>query len=185
MNTIHLSNKELYFTIVEPDMIDEDQKLHLKKCRNCQKRLKRIKEFLQAYKKQGEYTEINWTREKGKILSAVSDHHTPIWRLRWSTAVVFSFLMVTSAFLLHEFYFQQNNVSTIEETELQKEMWFFQESIREAELPQNIALLTEWEGEDFSQFLNFISSIEEERNEKNDSTTNSLHINRFDKPIPA
>jgi len=143
MNTFHFSNKDLYAIIVEPDTIDENQKLHLKKCRNCQKRLKNVEEFLQAYQKQGEHTEINWIREKGKILSAVSYYHTPF------------------------------------------EVWFFPESIREAELPQNIALLTEWEGEDFRQFINFFSPIEEERNEKNDSITNSLRINRFDQSVSA
>jgi len=185
MNTFHFSNKDLYAIIVEPDTIDENQKLHLKKCRNCQKRLKNVEEFLQAYQKQGEHTEINWIREKGKILSAVSYYHTPLLRLRWGTAVVLSFLIVTSAFLLHELYFQPHNGSMIEETESQNEVWFFPESIREAELPQNIALLTEWEGEDFRQFINFFSPIEEERNEKNDSITNSLRINRFDQSVSA
>ena len=185
MNTIHLNKKELYSMIVEPDTVDENLQKHLKKCRDCQKRLKRMEDFLQAYKTQGERTEINWIREKGKILLAVSDYHTPIWRLRWGTAIVLSFLIVTSAFLLHEFYFQRNNVSTVEETELQKEVWFFPESIREAELPQNIVFLTEWEGEDFRQFLNFFSPIEEERNEKNDSTTNSLRNNRLNQSISA
>jgi len=185
MNTIHLSNKELYSMIVEPDMIDENLQLHLKKCQDCQKRLKGIKGFLKAYQEQGEHTEINWTREKGKILSAVSDYRSPALRLRWGTAVALSFIIVISAVLLRELYFQPNNGSTIEETELQKEMWFFPESMSEAELPQNIALLTEWEGENFQQFLNFFSPIEEEHNEKNNSITNSLRINRFDQPIVA
>ena len=185
MNTIHLSNKELYSTIIEPDTIDENLQLHLKKCRNCQNRLKRINGFLQAYQKQGEHTEINWTIEKGKVLSAVSDHHTPLRRLRWGMAVVLSFIIVTSAFLLHEVYFQPHNGSTIEEAELQNEVWFFPEGMSEVELPQNIALLTEWEGEDFHQFINFFSPIEEEHNEKNDSITNSLRNNRFDQSIPA
>jgi hypothetical protein len=185
MNTIHLTNKELYSMIVEPDTIDEHFQLHLKKCQDCQKRLKGIKGFLKAYQEDIEHTEIHWTREKGKILSAVSDYQAPALRLRWGTAVVLSFIIVISAVLLRELYFQPNNGSTIEETELQKEMWFFPEGMSEAELPQNIALLTEWEGEDFRQFLNFFSPLEEEQNEKNNFNTNSLRIDKFGQSIFA
>jgi len=171
--------------IVEPDSIDENLQLHLKKCPDCQKRFNRIKGFLKAYQEEIEHTEINWTREKGKILSAVSDYHAPALRLRWGTAVILSFIIVISAFLLQQVYFQPNNGSKIEETELQKEIWFFPDSISEVELPQSIVLLTEWEGEDFQQFLNFFLPIEEEHNEKNNSITNSLRINRFDQSIFA
>lgn len=171
--------------IVEPDTIDENLQLHLKKCQDCRKRFNRIKGFLKAYQEEIEHTEINWTREKGKILSAVSDYQSPALRLRWGTAVVLSFIIVISAVLLQQIYFQPNNGSKIEVTELQKEIWLFPESIREVEFPQSIVLLTEWEGEDFQQFLNFFSPIEEDRNEKKDFITNSLRINRFDQSIFA
>jgi len=171
--------------IVEPDTIDENLQLHLKKCHHCRKRLNRMKGFLKAYQEEIEHTEINWTIEKGKILSAVSEYQSPALRLRWGTAVVLSFIIVISAVLLQQIYFQPNNGSTIEETELQKEIWLFEESIREVEFPQSIVLLTEWEEENFQQFLNFFSPIEEDRNEKNNSITNSLRINRFGQSIFA
>ena len=185
MNTIHLSNKEMYSMIVEPDTIDENLQLHLKKCQDCRKRFNRIKGFLTAYQEEIEHTEIHWTREKGKILSAVSDYQAPALRLRWGTAVVLSFIIVISAVLLQQIYFQPDNGGTIEETELQKEMWLFEESIPKVEFPQSIVLLTEWGDENFQQFLNFFLPIEEERNEKNNSTTDNLHINRFSQPILA
>jgi len=165
--------------IVEPKTIDENLHLHLNRCHDCQKRLNRMKGFLKAYQKKIENTEINWTREKGKILSAISDYHSPAYRLRWATAVVFSFIIVISAVLVHQIYFQTGNGSTIEETELQQEMWLFEESIPKVEFPQSIVLLTEWDEENFQQFLNFFLPIEEERNEKNNSTTNSIHSIRF------
>ena len=171
--------------IVEPDTIDENLQLHLKKCQDCRKRFNRIKGFLKAYQEEIEHTEINWTREKGKILSAVSDYQAPALRLRWRTAVVFSSIIVISAVLLQQIYFQPDNGGTIEETELQKEMWLFEESIPKVEFPQSIVLLTEWGDENFQQFLNFFLPIEEERNEKNNSTTDNLHINRFSQPILA
>ena len=171
--------------IVEPDTIDENLQLHLKKCQDCQKRLNRMKGFLTAYQEKIEHTEINWTREKGKILSAVSGYRSPIFRLRWGTAVVLSFIIVISAVLLQQVYFHPNNGSTIEVTEVQEQIWLFEESMHEVELPQSIVLLTEWGEEDFQQFLNFFSPIEEEHNEKNNSTTNSLRINRFDQSIVA
>ena len=185
MNTIHLSNKDLYSIIVEPDTIDKDLQLHLKNCQDCQERLNKMKGFLTAYQEEIEYTEIHWAREKGKILSAVSGYRSPALRMRWGMAVVFSFIIVISAVLLQQIYFQPNNGSTIEVTEVQEQIWLFEESIHEAELPQSIVLLTEWEEEDFQQFLNFISPIEEEHNEKNNSITNSLRINRFDQSIVA
>jgi hypothetical protein len=185
MNTIHLSNKEIYSMIVEPETIDENLQLHLKKCKDCRKRLNRMKGFLKAYQEEIEYTEINWTIEKGKILSAVSDYQSPALKLRWATAVALSCIIVISAVLLQRVYFQPNNGSTIEETELQKEMWLLEDSIREVEFPQSIVLLTEWGEDNFQQFLNFFTPIKEERNEKNNSTTNSLRINRFDQSISA
>lgn len=185
MNNVHLSNREIYSMIVEPDTIDEHLQLHLKKCQDCRKRLNRIKEFLKAYQEQIEHTEINWTIEKGKILSAVSDYRSPAFRLRWGTAVILSFIIVISAFLLRQLYFQPNNGIKIEETELQKEIWLFTEGIGEAELPQSIMLLGEWEGEDFRQFLNFFLTIEEESNEKKDFINNSLSINMFGHSIFA
>jgi hypothetical protein len=185
MNTNHLSNKEIYSMIVEPDTIDENLQLHLKKCHDCRKQLNRMKGFLNAYQEKIEHTEINWTREKGKILSAVSDKQLPAYRLRWATAVIFSFIIIISAVLLQQIYFQPDNGSTIEETELQKEMWLFEESIPKVEFPKSIVLLTEWDEENFQQFLNFFLPIEEERNEKNNSTTNSRRINRFSQSIFA
>jgi hypothetical protein len=185
MNNNHLSNKEIYSMIVEPDTIDENLQLHLKKCHNCQERLNKMKGFLKAYQEKIEHTEINWTREKGKILSAVSDYHFPAFRLRWATAVVFSFIIIISAVLVQQTYFQPDNGSTIEETELQKEMWLFEESMPNVEFSQSIVLLTEWGEENFQQFLNFFLPIEEEHNEKNNSITNSLRINRFNQSIFA
>lgn len=171
--------------IVEPETIDKNLQLHMKKCQDCRKRLNRIKGFLKACQEGIEHTEIHWTREKGKILSAVSDYRSPALRLRWGTAVALSFIIVISAVLLQQIYFQPNNGSTIEETELQKKIWLFEESISEVEFPQSIVLLTEWGEEDFQQFLNFFSPIKEELNEKNNSITNSLRINRFDQSIFA
>jgi len=183
MNTIHLSNKDIYSLILEPETIDENLQLHLKKCQDCRKRLNSIKGLLKAYKAEIEHTEINWAREKGKILSAVSDYQAPALRLRWGTAVVLSFIIVISAVLLQQIYFQPNNGSEIEVSEAQEQVWLFPESVREVEFPQSIVLLTEWGEEDFQQFLNFFSPIEEERNEKNNFITHSLDINRFDQSI--
>ena len=171
--------------IIEPDTVAENLQLHLKKCHNCQKRLNRIKGFLETYQEEIEHAEINWSREKGKILSAVSDNRSPAFRLRWGTAVAFSFIIVISAVLLQQIYFQPNNGSTIKETELQNEMWLFDESMPKVEFPQSIVLLTEWSEENFQQFLDFFLPIEEEHNEKNNSTTYNLYINRFTQPILA
>jgi hypothetical protein len=155
MNKVHLSDKEIYSMIIEPETVDKDLQLHLKKCQNCQKRLNRIKAFTKAFKDQIEHTEINWAIEKGRILSTISDYRMPVLWRRWGAAVMISCIIIILAFLFRQIYLQSNNDIRIEETELLKEIRIFTELRGEVELPQSILFLAEWEREDFRQFLNF------------------------------
>lgn len=178
MNNTHLSNKEIYSMIVEPETADTNIRLHLDKCQDCRKRLDRIEAFTKAFEEQVEHTEINWTIEKARILSTVSDHSLPaIWG-RWRTAVIVSFIAIISAFLFRQIYVQPKNDVKIEEIELLKEIQVFTELRDEVELPQSILILAEWGEEDFRQFLNFFSPIEEGNDEKKDFIDDSLSNNR-------
>ncbi len=215
MNNAHLSDKEIYSMIIEPETVDMNLQLHLKKCQDCRKRLNKIKAITKAFQEQIEDTEINWVIEKGRILSTISDHRLPVMWGRWRTAVIVSFIVIVSAFLFKQIYVQPKNDIKIEETELLKEirifaplerkslylwldgeinnfdtdltgLWYtnlltgFTEVRGEVELPQSILFLAEWEGEDFRQFLNFFSPIEEEIDEKKDFINDSLSNNRGD-----
>jgi hypothetical protein len=178
MNNTHLSDKEIHSMIIEPETVDKDLQLHLKKCQHCRKRLNRIKAFTKAFQEQVEHTEINWAIEKGRIISIISDYRMPVIWGRWATAVIISFILITSAFLLRQLYIQPNNDIKTEEIELLQEIRIFTEVRGEVELPQSILFLAEWEREDFRQFLNFFSPIEEESDEKKDFINDSLGNNR-------
>ena len=180
MNNAHLSDKEIYSMIIEPETVDKDLQLHLKKCQDCRKRLNKIKAITKAFQEQIEDTEINWAIEKGRILSTISDHRLPVMWGRWKTAVIVSFILIISAFLLRQLYIQPSNDIKTEEIELLQEIRIFTEVRGEAELPPNILILAEWEREDFRQFLNFFSPIEEESDEKKDFINDSLSNNRGD-----
>ncbi len=180
MNNAHLSDKEIYSMIIEPETVDMNLQLHLKKCQDCRKRLNKIKVFTKAFQEQIEDTEINWVIEKGRILSTISDHRLPVMWGRWRTAVIVSFILIISAFLLRQLYIQPSNDIKTEEIELLQEIRIFTEVRGEAELPPNILILAEWEREDFRQFLNFFSPIEEESDEKKDFINDNLSNNRGD-----
>lgn len=181
MNNTHLSDKEIHLMIIEPETVDKDLLLHLKKCQDCRKRLNRLKDFTKAFKEQVEHTEINWAIEKGRLLSNICDYHIPVLWGRWATAVIISFIVIISAFLFRHIYIKSNNDIKTEEMELLQEIRIFTEVRGEAELPPNILILAEWEREDFRQFLNFFSPIEEENDEKKDVINDSHSNNRGDR----
>jgi len=180
MNNTHLSDKEIHSMIIKPETSDKDPQLHLKKCQDCRKRLNRLKDFTKAFKEQVEHTEINWAIEKGRLLSTISDYRMPSLWGRWATAFIISFILITSAFLFRHIYIKPNNDIKTEETALLQEIQIFTEVRGEVELPPNILILAEWEREDFRQFLNFFSPIEEESDEKKDFINDSLSNNRGD-----
>ncbi len=181
----HLSDKEIYSTIVEPERIDRELHLHLEKCQDCRERFNRIKAFTKAFKEQIEHTEINWAIEKGRILSIISDYRMPVLWGRWGAAVMISCIIIISAFLFRQIYLQPNNDIKIEETELLKEIQIFTEFRGEVELPQGILFLAEWEREDFRQFLNFFLPIEEENDEKKDFINGNISNNRGNQFLSA
>ena len=185
MNNTHLSNKDIYSMIIEPETADTSLRLHLDECQDCLKRLNRIKTFTKAFEEQVEHTEINWAIEKARVLSTVSDYRLPAIWCRWRTAFSFLFIAIISAFLFRQIYIQPKNDIEIEEMELLKEIQILTELRGEVELPQSILILAEWEEEDFSQFLNFFSPIEEESNEKKDFIDDSLINNRDNQFLSA
>lgn len=185
MKKAHLSDKEIYSMLIEPETVNEQLQLHLKKCENCRKRLNRITEFTNRFNEQIVHNEIDWTKERRRVLSAIFDSRQPLFRWRWGTAVILSCIIIISAFLVRHIYIQPNHDIKVEEAEFQKGIWIFAEDWGEVELPQSIILLAEWEKEDFRQFLNFFSPIEEENDEKKDVINDSLSNNGVDQFLCA
>ena len=183
MNSDHLSDKEIYSIIVEPETVDEGLQLHLKTCQDCRKSLNSIKEFTTSFQEQVEHAEIDWTIEKGRILSTISDYRLPALKWRWGTAAILSSMIIISAFLFRQLYVQPHNDVRTEETGLQNEVRSYTEGMGEVELPQSILLLTGWEREAFRQFLHFFSPIEEESDEKKDLINDGLSNNRVDQSL--
>lgn len=180
MNSRHLSDREISYLLLEPKGIDEDLQSHLNKCPDCRKRLSTLKGFTKAFQEQIKHSDINWAIEKGKILSRLSDNRLPLLRRRWGTVVVFSFIIIASALLLRHLSLKPQHTLKIEETELLNAIYICSEDMGEVELPRSLLVLSTWGREDFRQFLNFFSPLEEERNEKKDFIDDSLSNHRID-----
>ncbi|MBW2341693.1 MAG: hypothetical protein JRF50_15355, partial [Deltaproteobacteria bacterium] len=136
--------------------------------------------FTKAFQEQTRHSDINWAIEKGKILSRLSDNRFPLLGRRWGTVVVFSFIIIASALLLRQLSLKPQHTLKIEETELLNAIYVCSEDMGEVELPRSLLVLSTWETEDFRQFLNFFSPLEEECNEKKDFIDDSLSNFRID-----
>jgi hypothetical protein len=176
----HLSDKGIYSMIIEPDSIDETLRVHLERCRDCRRRHDSLMQFTRAYQQQIEHTEMDWAREKGRILSAISQYRLPSLWWRWGTVAVVCCIVVISALLVRQLYLQPKHDIEFREREMLTEVSIFTDSVDEVELPEGLALLTEWEREDFRQFLEYFSPIEEEGDEKEDLTDHNLSNNWAD-----
>ncbi|UCG64238.1 MAG: hypothetical protein JSW12_16570 [Deltaproteobacteria bacterium] len=180
MNSRHLSDREISSALLELEGIDEDLRSHLNKCPNCRKRLDTLKGFTKSFQEHTKHSDINWAIERGKILSGLSDNRLPLLGRRWGTAFVFSLILIASALLLRQLSLKPQHTLQIEETELLKTIYICCEDMGEVELPRSLLVLSPWGREDFRQFLNFFSPLEEERDEKKDVIDDSLSNHRID-----
>jgi len=174
MNSPHLSDREISSILLELEGIDENLQSHLNKCPDCRKRLDTLRGFTKAFQGQTKYSDINWAIEKGKILSRLSDNRLPLLGRRWGTVVVFALIIIASALLFRQLSVKPQHSEKIEETELLKAIYICSEDMGEVELPRSLLVLSPWGREDFCQFLNFFSPLEEERYEKKDFIDDSL-----------
>ncbi len=174
MKNTHLSDKEIFSMIIEPEGVDKALRLHLEMCRECRNRHNSMEEFTRAFREGIEQTEVDWTRERGRILSAISDHRSPSLWWRWGTVAVISSVVILAAFLLRQLPVEQDRDMGAGERAALTEARISTEGMDEVEVPQGLLVLTYWEKEDFPQFLEFFSPIEEEGDEKEDLTNNGL-----------
>ena len=175
MTNAHLSDRDIHTVLIEPENFADHLQLHLRQCEDCRIRFNRIREFTTRFRTHVDEADTDWKIHKAKILSAVSQTHAPMLRWRLATAVIISCLVIVSTLYLRLAFFQKEPVSKIDETGSSGAIWIVAEDMGKIELPQTILILGDWEREDFSQFLNFFTPIEEVYDEKKDSLYHGIH----------
>jgi hypothetical protein len=170
MSSDHLSETEISSLLIEPEQADETIHLHIKQCRTCRERLSYLKGFTVAFHEQVAASQIDLNALKASILLSSADRRLPFLSLRWGAVVASAFVIIACAFLL-----SQVGVIPLKSTKM-AEVGFldgihgFSEDMVESELPDGLQALSGWDRQDFRQFLDFFSPLEEEYYENNDSS---------------
>jgi hypothetical protein len=174
MKNNHLSEEDIASLLIEPERVDKGLEVHLKECPQCRKRIKDLEGFTAAFRQYVEGSEINWQRQRQRILAGLAKSRFPLLRPRWATALVLSFFVVASVFLLSQRDQIPPKTTKVTEIEFLEALYLVSDDMGEVELPQGLQALSRWEMEDPQQFLNFFSPLQEERDEKKDTTSDSL-----------
>jgi hypothetical protein len=169
MSSDHLSETEISSLLIEPEQAVETIHMHIKECSTCRKRLSDLEGFTVAFHQQIGASEIDLNAARAKILLSSADRRLPFFSLRWGAVVASAFVIIACAFLL-----SQVGVISLKSTKM-AEVGFldgihgFSEDMVESELPDGLQALSGWDRQDFRQFLDFFSPLEEEHYENNDS----------------
>ena len=184
MNNKHLTDKEIFAIIIEPDTAEREAYRHLKECALCQKRFNKIKTFTGDFHEHVVQNNINWAVERQKILAALSEQGRPSFiKWKWATAVVFSCLILVSVLLFKQFYY--NNEVLISERDLLQEIQVVTDFKDNVEFSQSILYLSGYEPEESNSFFNLFLPIEEDYNEKEDFNDDIFGITSFKRRVYA
>lgn len=184
MKDKHLTDKEIFSIIIEPDTAERKAYRHLKKCALCQKRFNKIKAFTGAFHEHVVQNDINWALERQKVIATLSEQgRTSFIKWKWATAVAFSCLILVSVFLFKQFY--NNNEILISERDLLQEIQVVTDFKDNAEFSQSILYLSGYEPEASHSFFNLFLPIEEDYNEKEDVTDDIFGITSFKRRVHA
>jgi hypothetical protein len=170
MSSDHLSETEISSLLIEPEQADETIHMHIKQCRTCRNRLTDLKGFTVAFHEQIAASQIDLNAVKASILLNSADRRLPFSGLRWGAVVASAFVIIACALLLI-----QSGVIPFKSTRM-AEVGFLDgihglsEDMVEPELPDGLQALSGWDRQDFRQFLDFFSPLEEEHYENNDSS---------------
>jgi hypothetical protein len=170
MSSDHLSETEISSLLVEPEQVDETIHMHIKQCRTCRNQLTDLEGFTVSFHEQVAASQIDLNALKAKILLSSADRRLPVFSLRWGALVASAFVIIACAFLL-----SQVGVIPLKSTKM-AEVGFldgihgFSEDMVESQLPDGLQALSGWDRQDFRQFLDFFSPLEEEYYENNDSS---------------
>jgi hypothetical protein len=170
MSSDHLSETEISSLLIEPEQADETIHMHIKQCRTCRNRLRNLKGFTVAFHEQIEASEIDLNAVKASILLNSADRRLPFFSLRWGAVVASAFVIIACALLLTQFGVTPFKSTKIAEVGFLDGIHGFSEDMVESELPDGLQALCGWDRQDFLQFLDFFSPLEEEHYENNDSS---------------
>jgi hypothetical protein len=165
----HLTEKEIFSLILNPEDVGGGVYAHLEKCNLCQGRVKKLSDFTEAFQKHVKQDDIDWVLEKQKILASSSRQDKPSFiKWKWAAASVFSILILVS--LLFFNHPKHDNDLLVSETDLLTEIQVVTDFKGNNKLPESVLYLSGNEPEESSGFLNLFSIIEEEYNEKENIT---------------
>lgn len=174
MKNNHLSEVEITSLLIEPEKLDKGLQVHLKKCPQCRNRIADLEGFTAAFRQYIQGSEINWKKQRQQVLAGLPESRFPLLRPRWATGFVLLFIVVAFVFLLSQRVLISPKTMKTSETELLEAIYVFSEDLGEVELPGGLQALSSWEPGDFRRFLNFFSAIEEDSDEKKDTTSDNL-----------
>jgi len=178
MRNTHLTDKEIFSLIINPKSAEGEICSHLEKCGLCQRRVKTLNDFTEAFQKHVKQDDINWELERQKILTSLSRHNKPSFlKWRWAAAFVFSILIFGSLLLFNTF--QYKNEVLISERDLLEEIQIVTDFEGNNTFSDSILYLSGCEPEESSSFLNLFLIIEEEYNEKENFTDDILGVTFF------
>jgi len=170
MSSDHLSETEISSLLIEPEQADETIHMHIKECSTCRKRLSDLKGFTVAFHEQIEVSKINLNAVKASILLNSADRRLPFFSLRWGAVVASAFVIIACAFLLSQVGVIPLKSTKIAEVGFLDGIHGFSEDMVESQLPDGLQALSVWDRQDFRQFLDFFSPLEEEYHENNKSS---------------
>jgi len=184
MSPDHLSETEISSLLVEPEQAHETIRMHSKECSTCRKRLMDLKGFTAAFQQQIAASEIDLNAIKAKTLLSNADRRLPIFSLRWGAVVACAFVIIACAFLLSQVGVIPFKSTKIAEVGFLDGIHGFSEDMVEPELPEGLQALSGWDRQDFRQFLDFFSPLEEEYYENSDSSNGNRSTSGI-MPYPA
>jgi len=169
MSFDHLNETEISSLLIEPERAHETIHMHSKECSTCRKRLSDLKGFTVAFHEQIAASQIDLHAEKASILLHSVDRRLPFFSLRWGAVVASAFVIIACAFLLTQSGMMPFKSARMAEVGFLDGIHGFSEDMVEPELPEGLQALSGWDRQDFRQFLDFFSPLEEEHYEDNDS----------------
>jgi hypothetical protein len=173
MSSDHLSETEMSALLIEPEQADEMIHMHIKECSTCRKRLRDLEGFTVAFHEQVAASQIDLNAVKAKILLSSADRRLPFLSLRWGAVFASAFVIIACAFLLSQVGVIPLNSTKMAEVGFLDGIHGFSEDMVESQLPDGLQALSGWDRQDFRQFLDFFSPLEEEYYENIDSSNSS------------
>jgi len=170
MSPDHLSESEMSSLLIEPEQADETIHMHIKECSTCRNRLSILEGFTAAFHEQVTASQMDSNVLKTSILLNSAHRRLPFFSLRWGAVVASASIIIACAFLLSQVGVIPFKSTKTAEVGFLDGIHGFSYDMVESQLPDGLQALSGWDRQDFRQFLDFFSPLEEEYYENNDSS---------------